>query len=298
MLAKGSTAMAGRSGSGKAGRARLADLVRRRRQIGGDRAAPPIGCCTSPTKRSPLRAMVRISFWSWPLSPTRLARGVDAAGQCRIRHDPAVPDRRDEIVLADDAIAVLDQANQQIEHLRLDGNGLGSRGAARAGRYQAYDRQREIARCCPRRFAKPSFAQKRPYRGKSGLRAFLRLACVVCARAGSRSLAHIARIKKFRKSPEKINAARSAASSLSCGAGLSVLSHANAPAPLLRRGVLKGPPPWLSLRASLRRRPAVGVRRRPRQHDHAQPRRGRADPRQWRRRPGPRRHSRRSPTPR
>ncbi len=56
----------------------------------------------------------------------RLARGVDAAGQRRIRHDPAAPDRSDEIILADDAVAVLQQVNQQVEHLRLDGNGLGT----------------------------------------------------------------------------------------------------------------------------------------------------------------------------
>jgi hypothetical protein len=31
-----------------------------------------------------------------------------------------------EIVLADDAVAVLHQVNQQVEHLRLDGNGLGT----------------------------------------------------------------------------------------------------------------------------------------------------------------------------
>ena len=54
----------------------------------------------------------------------RLARGVDAAGQGRIRHDAAAPDRRDEIVLADDAVAVLHQVDQQVEDLRLDGNGL------------------------------------------------------------------------------------------------------------------------------------------------------------------------------
>ena len=52
----------------------------------------------------------------------RLARGVDAAGEGRIRHDPAAPDRRDEIILADDALAVLHQVSQQIEHLRLDRN--------------------------------------------------------------------------------------------------------------------------------------------------------------------------------
>src|SRR5258708_37948812 len=53
----------------------------------------------------------------------RLARGVDAAGQRRIRDDPAAPDRSDEIVLADDAIAILHQVDQQVEDLRLDGDG-------------------------------------------------------------------------------------------------------------------------------------------------------------------------------
>ena len=54
----------------------------------------------------------------------RLARGIDAAAQGRIRNDPAAPDRRDEIIFADDAVAVLDQIDQQVEHLRLDGNRL------------------------------------------------------------------------------------------------------------------------------------------------------------------------------
>jgi hypothetical protein len=49
----------------------------------------------------------------------RLARGVDAAREGRIRHDSPAPDRRDEIVLADQAVAVLHQVGQQIEHLRL-----------------------------------------------------------------------------------------------------------------------------------------------------------------------------------
>ena len=68
--------------------------------------------------------MVRISFWSSPLSPIAFARRVDAAGQGRFRHDPAVPDRRDQVVFADDAVAVLHQVNQQVEYLRLDSNGL------------------------------------------------------------------------------------------------------------------------------------------------------------------------------
>ena len=33
---------------------------------------------------------------------------------------PAAPDRSNEIVLADDAVAVLHQVNQQVEDLRLD----------------------------------------------------------------------------------------------------------------------------------------------------------------------------------
>src|SRR5262249_35019444 len=56
----------------------------------------------------------------------RLSRGVDAAGQGRIRNDTAAPDRGDQIVLADDAVAVLHQINQQVEHLRLDGDGIGA----------------------------------------------------------------------------------------------------------------------------------------------------------------------------
>src|SRR5262249_57588569 len=56
----------------------------------------------------------------------RVSGGVDAAGQGRIRDDTAAPDRGDQIVLADDAVAVLHQINQQVEHLRLDGDGIGA----------------------------------------------------------------------------------------------------------------------------------------------------------------------------
>ena len=37
-----------------------------------------------------------------------------------IRHDPPVPDRRNQIVLADDAIPVFDKVDQNIEDLGLD----------------------------------------------------------------------------------------------------------------------------------------------------------------------------------
>ena len=58
----------------------------------------------------------------------RRSRGVDAAGQRRFRDDAAVPDALDQIVLGDDAVAVLYQVDQQIEHLRLDGDRLTATG--------------------------------------------------------------------------------------------------------------------------------------------------------------------------
>ena len=70
--------------------------------------------------------MVRISFCSSPLSPIAFRAALMRLVKRRIRHDPAAPDRSEEIVLADDAVAVLHQIDQQIEHLRLDGNGLGA----------------------------------------------------------------------------------------------------------------------------------------------------------------------------
>ena len=50
----------------------------------------------------------------------RLAGGVDAARERRIGHDPAMPDRSDEIVLAHHAMAILQQVYQQVEHLGLE----------------------------------------------------------------------------------------------------------------------------------------------------------------------------------
>jgi hypothetical protein len=52
----------------------------------------------------------------------RLACRIDAAGQRRFGHDPSVPHSLDEIVLADDAVAVAQEVDQQVEHLRLDRN--------------------------------------------------------------------------------------------------------------------------------------------------------------------------------
>jgi len=52
----------------------------------------------------------------------RPPRRVDAAGQRRCGDDPAAPDGLQEVVLADHTIAVIDQIEQQIEDLRLDGD--------------------------------------------------------------------------------------------------------------------------------------------------------------------------------
>ena len=52
------------------------------------------------------------------------ARRADTGTQRRLRNDPALPDRIDQLVLADDPVAVADQEEQQVEHLRLDPDGL------------------------------------------------------------------------------------------------------------------------------------------------------------------------------
>jgi hypothetical protein len=56
----------------------------------------------------------------------RFARRVDAAGQRRVRHNTAAPYCSDEILLADDAITILQQVDQQVEDLRFDGNRIGA----------------------------------------------------------------------------------------------------------------------------------------------------------------------------
>lgn len=50
------------------------------------------------------------------------ARRVDARRQCGIRDDPTTPYRLYQIILADDALAIADQINQEVEDLRRDRN--------------------------------------------------------------------------------------------------------------------------------------------------------------------------------
>ena len=54
----------------------------------------------------------------------RLAHRIDVAGQGRLRDDPPAPHRRQQIVLADDVLAVLHEMEQQVEDLRPDRNRL------------------------------------------------------------------------------------------------------------------------------------------------------------------------------
>ncbi len=75
----------------------------------------------------------------------RLARRVDAAGKSRVRHDPAAPDRGEKIVLADDALAIFQQEGQDDRRPAARRQSACRHGATRAGRYQAYDWQRETA---------------------------------------------------------------------------------------------------------------------------------------------------------
>jgi len=56
----------------------------------------------------------------------RTPRGVDPVAEGRFRDDPSIPNRRQEIILADDVIPIPDQVEQKIEHLRLDRHQFGA----------------------------------------------------------------------------------------------------------------------------------------------------------------------------
>ena len=115
MLMKGSTAIAGRSGRGSAGACCFS-------ADGAAAAVLSAVSVTSPTKRTPLRA-------DGADQPLRLAAVVDGApcridpaGQRRFGDDAAVPDRIEQVVAGHHAVAVRDQIEQQVEHLRFDGD--------------------------------------------------------------------------------------------------------------------------------------------------------------------------------
>src|SRR5262249_61972423 len=53
----------------------------------------------------------------------RRAGGVHRRAERRFRDDPALPDHAPQIVPADHPVAMLDQAGDEVEDLRLDGDG-------------------------------------------------------------------------------------------------------------------------------------------------------------------------------
>ena len=63
-----------------------------------------------------------------PLSPTALRAALIRLVKRGFGDDAAVPHRLDQIVLGDDMVAVFDQMNQQIEHLRLDRDAFAAAG--------------------------------------------------------------------------------------------------------------------------------------------------------------------------
>ena len=56
----------------------------------------------------------------------RLACGIDAARQCRVGHDPAVPDGGEEVILGENAITIFHEIGDQVEHLGLKRHLLGT----------------------------------------------------------------------------------------------------------------------------------------------------------------------------
>lgn len=58
--------------------------------------------------------------------PDCLAHGIDVAGQRGFGHDPSFPHRLQKIVPCHDLFPVSDQEEQQVEHLRSDGDELGA----------------------------------------------------------------------------------------------------------------------------------------------------------------------------
>src|SRR5262249_61071761 len=52
----------------------------------------------------------------------RASRRADTGTQRRLRDDAALPDRVEQLILADRSITIANEIDQQVEHLRLDVN--------------------------------------------------------------------------------------------------------------------------------------------------------------------------------
>ena len=73
-------------------------------------------------KRMPFLGSVLIRRCCSPVSPIALRAAFMRLNSAELRNDAALPDRGNQLILADHALAMLDQVNQQIENLRLDSN--------------------------------------------------------------------------------------------------------------------------------------------------------------------------------
>jgi hypothetical protein len=85
-------------------------------------------CCslTSPTKTKSFAGEGADKALLFPAIRQRLSRGVDMACQSRFRHNSPIPDRVQQVVLADHMLAVTQQIDQKVKHLRAECNPLGS----------------------------------------------------------------------------------------------------------------------------------------------------------------------------
>ena len=75
---------------------------------------------TPDTKRKPLRATVRMTRCSFPLSPTAFLAALMRLVSVDSDTIRPPPHRRNEVVLAHHAVTVADQVRQQVKDLRFD----------------------------------------------------------------------------------------------------------------------------------------------------------------------------------
>ena len=80
----------------------------------------------------------------------RLARGLDPAVNRRVGNDAPTPHRRDQVVLADDPLAIADEAEQQVKDLGLDGNKLAATAQLAPRSIEQMIAEPELHRASPR----------------------------------------------------------------------------------------------------------------------------------------------------
>ena len=107
------------------------------------------GIATSPTKRKPLRAMVRITLWSWPLSPTALRAALMrlVSVDSETMRPCQMFSIRSSLVTTWSRFS--HQIHQQIEHLRLDRDDLAAAAQFAAVGVKQMVGKLELQRCVP-----------------------------------------------------------------------------------------------------------------------------------------------------